>query len=259
MIAKEGQGRLLQTASKSLGVLIVILENNNNIYKQEVGVCEICNRVTLGLTQVEIVKTVTSAAATLIAMEKKMAAGGTVADVLPKLKSRPISFLTPKIPLVTSIHSKHTTTVTSNSQDSVYTSKVAQYVAKFGISSTAVFDGELVYKKTNKESKYQTRFIWIDANDLTFHWSKGKDKTGKSKHVTRTEIAAVNGPVVAINKVSTVARSLVGNSKNETITWNVILIKNGSLDIKMIDGDEKSVNNSRDWVKALHQMIFVFA
>lgn len=53
----------------------------------------------------------------------------------------------------------------------------------YGTTKRSIFTGEMLLKKMGNESSYKRRFIWIDAEDKSFHWSKVSNRTSPHKSV----------------------------------------------------------------------------
>lgn len=60
---------------------------------------------------------------------------------------------------------------------------VQRALAKFGVTSRSVFQGEWVLKKIGGDFSQKLRCVWIDPTDYTFHWSKVGDRTEDHKRI----------------------------------------------------------------------------
>jgi uncharacterized protein YbjT (DUF2867 family) len=105
--------------------------------------------------------------------------------------------------------------------------------------------GMQVLKKTHSETKFVSRFVWLDVADRKFHWSKHTDKK-TSKSIRFSDIASVTGPEPHRH------RTWLFGSVIEGSMIRLILKKGGSIDLKITAECPKKPD---EWVSTLTAII----
>lgn len=126
--------------------------------------------------------------------------------------------------------------------------ELSALMQEYGIANREVFAGGWAQKKMSNESKYQKRWVWIDASTRSLHWSKVEGKA-VSKSIPLSQ-CIITDPVT----IAATARrgSIFGGAAAQTagLGWTVCPETGTGVNLKMTDSEVMV----KDWITVARRM-----
>jgi hypothetical protein len=95
----------------------------------------------------------------------------------------------------------------------------------------------MLLKKMGHESSYKKRFLWIDAQARTFHWSKRPDRISAHKSVSLlTDVQAAEFRAPPAKHGQLAGRGAGGRGADPALCLSLLLLSGDCIDVQVWGG-----------------------